>query len=356
MFIAKKKNRSNAGLMPLLVMVLLLMFALNAPLLWSEEKPQMLTLSSWGSEKDVSVATWKVMIKDLEEATNGQIGIKMFHAQALGKAKEHYEIALMRTADLAYLNVGFTPGRFPLTDLAAFAHASSGEILSRGMMAMMEAGCLDKEYGKVKILYTWSSSPSHFVWGKGKKAATTLKDLKGKKIRVPTTGAANLMKELGAIPVAIPMPEVYTAMERGVIDATFTCINTMEVFGLNHVSNEITISDGPGIPFCLLINKESWDELPEQAKEVLEKKARQYALSIGRTHDKSDARCLKNFSPTLYHLSDEDKLIMKQASAKALEEYISKYEGLGFPAMKAARVYYDTLDKEFGQKPFVLPK
>lgn len=340
----------------LLASAFLIVFSLNAPPLWCEEKPKILTLSSWGSEKDVSVATWKVMIKDLEKATNGQIGIKMFHAQALGKAKEHYEIALMRTADLAYLNVGFTPGRFPLTDLAAFAHASSGEILSRGMMAMLESGCLEKEYGKVKILYTWSSSPSHFVWAKGTKAATSLQELKGKKIRVPTTGAANLMKALGAIPVAIPMPEVYTAMERGVIDATFTCINTMEVFGLNHVSNEITISDGPGIPFCLLINKKSWDELPQEAKAVLEKNARQYALMIGRTHDESDQRCLKMFNPTLYPLPDEEKQIMKQASAKALEEYIAKYEGLGFPALQAARVYYDTLDKEFGEKPFVLPK
>ena len=280
----------------------------------------------------------------------------MYHAQALGKAKEHYEIALNRTADFSYLNIGFTPGRFPLTDLSGFAHGSSGAKLSRGIMAVAEAGCLNKEYEKVKLLYVWSTSPSHFIWGKQAKAARTLAELKGRKIRVPTTGAAALMKALGAIPVAIPMPEVYTALERGVIDAAFTCINVMEVFGLHHICKEITIADGPGMAFCIMMNKDSWIELPDEAKRTLKENGRKYALMAGKNMDTIDRKCLEKYNIVVHNLTKEEKNEMKQASAQMLEDYILKYEKLGFPARKAAKVYSETLKKEYNEEPFILLK
>ena len=354
MLIDEMKNTGIAYL-GILIFVVSASFFMNVASVCSKEKPKELTLSSWDSEKGAAVPTWREMIKDMEKATNGKITVKMYHAQALGKAKEHYEMALNRTADFTYLNIGFTPGRFPLTDLTGFAHGSSGEILSRGIMSVMEGGYLDKEYGKVQLLYVWSTSPSHFIWGKGVKAATNLKELKGKKIRVPTTGAANLMKALGAIPVAIPMPEVYTALERGVIDATFTCINVMEIFGLHHICKEITIADGPGMAFCLMMNKKSWQELPTEAKNVLKENKRKYALMAGKNMDVIDKRCLEKYNIKVHHLTDAEKNTMKQASAKMLQEYVDKYEGLDFPARKATSAYWKCLKTEYNEEPFILP-
>lgn len=350
----KQKGKKKIVTVILLTCLIAVFFPISAAL--CADKAKTLTLSSWDNEKGAAVSTWVQMIKDIEEATAGKITVKMFHAQALGKATEHYEIALHRTADFSYLNIGFTPGRFPLTDLTGFAHGPSGEVLSRGIMSVMESGCLDKEYEKVKLLYVWSTSPSHFIWSKTASAAKSLEELKGKKIRVPTTGAANLMKALGATPVAIPMPEVYTALERGVIDATFTCINTMEIFSLHHICNEITIADGPGMAFCLMMNKESWKELPNEAKDVLEKNARKYSLMAGKNMDVVDKRCLDNYKTKVYDLTNEEKDFMKQCSAEKLDEYVKKYEGLGFPARKAVETYYNTLKNEYSVEPFILPK
>ena len=44
-------------------------------------------------------------------------------------------------------------------------------------------------------------------------------DLKGVKIRSPEGLAAEVFKRAGASPVSLPFSEVYTALEKGVVDA-----------------------------------------------------------------------------------------------------------------------------------------
>lgn len=318
------------------------------------EKVITLTLSSWDTEKGTGVPAWKEMAKDIEAATNGKVKIKMYHAQALGKAKEHFDMAVAGTADITFLNVGFTPGRFPITDLTGFAHAPNSEMLSSGLMTLMEKGYLDKEYSKVKLLYVWTTPPSAFIWSKSAKAAQNLEGLKGKKIRVATSGAASALKSLGANPVAIPMPEVYTSLERGVIDCTFTTNAVLEVFGLHQICDKVTIADGPGMAFALVMNKKAWEKLPDAAKEVLEKNKRKYSSMAARQGDITDQTGLKKFNIQVSQLSKEEKDTIKKYSAQELYKYLNKVEDRGFPAKIAAKTYWESVKNEYGIEPFFL--
>src|SRR6516164_2807025 len=50
----------------------------------------------------------------VEKASNGTIKYKVFPAQQLGKAFDHYDMARDGIADLTYINPGYQPGRFPI--------------------------------------------------------------------------------------------------------------------------------------------------------------------------------------------------------------------------------------------------
>ena len=50
----------------------------------------------------------------VEKASGGTIKYKVFPAQQLGKAFDHYDMARDGIADLTYINPGYQPGRFPL--------------------------------------------------------------------------------------------------------------------------------------------------------------------------------------------------------------------------------------------------
>jgi TRAP-type transport system periplasmic protein len=315
-----------------------------------------LSMSTWDTEKSGSAPAWLQMIKDIEEGTKGEFTIKIHFAEALGKAKEHYEIALKGLADISCLNVGFTPGRFPVMDLTSFAQGASGEALTKGLLAVQNKGYLDREFKGVKLLYVWSSSPSDFLWRKGVRAASSIAELKGRKIRVPTTGAANLMKGLGAIPVAIPMPEVYTSMERGVIDGAYTNINVYDAFRLSHVSNEITKVGALSFSFCLIMNQESWNKLPPDVKGLFEKNAERWGVLAGQSFDSLDKAAIDSHKPKIHVLSAADLKKIKEVIGEGTKEYIDKYQAQGYPMREAVDLYNQTMVKTYGSDAFIVPK
>ena len=50
----------------------------------------------------------------VEKASGGTLHYKVFPAQQLGKAFDHYDMARDGIADLTYINPGYQPGRFPI--------------------------------------------------------------------------------------------------------------------------------------------------------------------------------------------------------------------------------------------------
>lgn len=315
-----------------------------------------LSLSTWETEKSSGAPSYRQMAKDLEEGTGGAVAVKMYYAEALGKAKEHYEVALKGLADIACLNVSFTPGRFPMTDMVSFAQGPSGEAFTKGLVEVMKKGYLQKEYQNVKLLYVWSGSPCNILWRKGVKPATTVEELKGKKIRVPSVGAANLMKGLGAVPVAIPMPEVYTAMERGVVDGAVSTLDVLEVFALHSVCNEVTKIDVLTFGFCLIMNKDSWNKLPADVKAIFDKNAEKWAMIAGRSFDQADKRAVEKHKTKIYNMKPADLQKIKNVMAGPVKEYIDKYEAQGYPAKEATKAYNEALKKYYNTEPFALSK
>jgi TRAP-type transport system periplasmic protein len=314
--------------------------------------PMVLSFSSWGTEKDPGLVGWTAMAKDLEQVTKGGVKVKFYHAEALGKAREHYELALKGTADMSYMNVSFTPGRFPITDLISFSYAPSAEAMAAGLNELTGKGYLDKEYAQVKLLFAYAGAPSHLLWRKGVKPATTLADFKGKKIRIPGAAAKDLIAALGATPLNMPMPEVYMALERGVMDGAFTSINTLDVFRLAHVVNEITYMDIMTFAFGVIMNKNSWEKLPKEAKDVLEKNRYNYALTSSRAMDRDDAKAIENNKPKIYKLAPAETARLKEIVGPSVTAYVKKYEEAGFPVRQAAHDYNAFMKQKYGEDAF----
>lgn len=78
-----------------------------------------------------------------------------------------------------------------------------------------------REYAKkgVTVLGTYDY-PMTYVWSRSK--LTSLADMKGLKVRVPSPEVATLMQKLGVTPISIAASEVPVALDRGVVDAVVT--------------------------------------------------------------------------------------------------------------------------------------
>src|SRR5919199_1249346 len=90
----------------------------------------------------------------VEKASNGTIKYKVFPAQQLGKAFDHYDMARDGIADLTYVNPGYQPGRFPI--IAAWVTLLGGTNVQASapeVRDVLEKGVADA------LTFPWGSVP-----------------------------------------------------------------------------------------------------------------------------------------------------------------------------------------------------
>jgi TRAP-type mannitol/chloroaromatic compound transport system substrate-binding protein len=135
----------------------------------------------------------------------------------------------------------------------------------------------------------------HFVGGVwygmeslvSKRPLRTLGDFKGLKIRAPQGMSGEIFKLLGAAPVQLPGSEVYTALERGVIDASdWGTLSMNEDLGYHKLARYPSYPGFHSMPMGeISVNKTKWEALPPDLKAVLDAGTREYAMAmIQRNH------------------------------------------------------------------------
>ncbi len=97
-------------------------------------------------------------------------------------------------------------------------------------------------------------------------------DFKGVKVRSPEGLAAEVFKRAGAAPVSLPFSEVYTALEKGVIDAADASAHVN-----NNASGMYKVAKFPIYPgihsmavLQFIVNKKTWDKMSPEQQSALE--------------------------------------------------------------------------------------
>ena len=144
----------------------------------------------------------------------------MFPGGTLTPADKCYDGVAKGISDVGYVcRFLHGMGKFPLSEVLDFtlegiknAHPSPQTRLVNDFYKKFKP----KEFDEVKIMYFHAHGPG-IVHTKGK-AINRLEDLKGVKVRCHRNHSRVPPAHLGATPVAMPMPETYDAISRGVAD------------------------------------------------------------------------------------------------------------------------------------------
>lgn len=224
---------------------------------WPPKHPQhTMVIEPWG--------------KKIGELTGGRVKITLFPGQALGKAKDQYEMAAKGICDIALTIPAYTPGRFQLTSVFWLPFmVTSAEETSVALWKIYEK-YLQDEYKDVKVMWQYVHAPGQIFTRK--KPVTTLGDLKGMKIRATNPYVQKSLKVLGASPVSIPVPEVYNSLDRGVVDGTAMPFEGLWVFKQYEVVDYGTLCNLYTMSFAIVINKRKWESLPADIKKRLVRK------------------------------------------------------------------------------------
>jgi TRAP-type C4-dicarboxylate transport system substrate-binding protein len=230
-------------------------------------------------------------VQKVEAESGGRIKVQVFNAMQLGGAPPQlFDQARDGVVDFTWTVLGYTPGRFPKTEVFELPFMSgSAEVSSRAIQEYVEKFAAD-EFKDVKLICVHTHGPGLFHT---KTPVTGLESLRGMKIRGGSRIINNMLTKLGATPVGMPVPAVTEALSKGVIDGTtipWEVTPSLKVTEL--VKNHTTFAGKDGLytqTFAFSMNKAAYDKLPPDLKKVIDNNSGQVAAALfGKAMDDGD--------------------------------------------------------------------
>jgi TRAP-type C4-dicarboxylate transport system substrate-binding protein len=285
--------------------------------------------------------------KELEERTNGRVKVVFFSGETLGKAKDHYDMAVRGIADMVTFIHGYTPGRFPLAGVMELPiRVPSGEIGSRVFWELYEK-YMKQEYSDVKVVWLTVSDAGQIQTTK--KPVKTLQDLKGLRLRSPGPIPSAILKACDGSALTIPIPDLYDSLQKGMADGAFMNFSATTDFKLGDVLKHFTVVNGYAMTAGIAMNLKTWNNLPPEVQRIIDELAGlRLSLRHGTFWDKGARMTVDAANKTgaqIYELSPADKRLWMEKVEPVNEAWIADVEKKGLPGRKIFQDAVSLLEK-----------
>lgn len=229
-----------------------------------------LRMSTWLPPQHHLVAdTLPTWIAAISEASGGTLTIKIDPAP-IAKPPGQYDIVRDGAADMSYHVMAYTPGPFEILRGVELPFlAPNAEVGSQATYDWYDRNIgFDKEFKEVKVVTLMVHGPGAVHT---KKPINSLEDLEGVKLRVGG-GGVRMSEALGAVPVAMPAPAAYEAIQKGVADGALFPFESIKGFRLGELLDyHLEIPGGLyTTPFAIMMNRAKYDSLSDAHKKVLD--------------------------------------------------------------------------------------
>jgi tripartite ATP-independent transporter DctP family solute receptor len=272
----------------------------------------------------------------IAKETGGAVGIKLFTDSQLGSDTDMLSQLRAGALDLFPLSTQILSTLVPMCSLpgVGFAFTSrtqvwaamDGELGAFLRAQIARANLFAQERIWDLSWKTMSASTRRIV---------TPADLKGLRLRTPAGALlVSLYRALGASPVSLPMSEVYTALQTGVVEGMEVPLATFQTAKLYEVQKHLSLTRQMWDGWWLLANLQKWNRLPANVQEVISRNL--------------DGAALQQRQDVLTN----EKQIMLSLPGRGTE--VIHVDTQPFKAKLQAAGFYDDWKSRFGAKPWAL--
>lgn len=276
-----------------------------------------------------------VWADNVEAASEGRIKVDRFPSMQLGgKPPQLMDQAIDGIADVIWTVVGYTPGRYPRTEVFELPFIlTNAEAASRAFWDLFESDMQDTEFKDLKILGTWVHGPGLIH---SAEPVETMEDLNGVKVRGGSRMVNKLLEKLGATPVGMPVPALPEALSKGVISATtipWEVTTALKIPELVTNHTEFGNKTLYALTFVLAMNKAKYDSLPDDLKKVIDDNSgMEFSAFAGKTQAAADAPARElavGMGNNIITLNDEEVAKWEATAAPIVDEWVADMDGKG---------------------------
>ena len=246
---------------------------IDAPNVIAQPKVQWRMSTSWPPALDVLQGGAQRFARVVDEMSGGRFRIEVFPAGQIMGPFECFDAAAQGTIEMFHSGPIFWDTREPAAQW--FATVPFG-MNCQGMAAWYHQGdglkLWEETYAAFNLVPRQGHQNGPEMGGWFRKKVTTIADYKGLKMRIPGLGG-KVVARAGATVVTMPPGEIYSALERGVIDTSeFIAPHDDMKLGLHKTARYYYYPGWhqPGTVTEFVFNKKAYEALPVDLRRTLD--------------------------------------------------------------------------------------
>lgn len=296
----------------------------------SEQVPEFIFSYAENQSKDYPSTLGAYKFAELvEESTNGRIRIMVQANGELGDEKSVIQQLQFGGVDFARISLAQMAEIIPKYNVLQMPYLyKDSKHMWRVLDSEIGDAFLKDTEGFDMVGLSWYDAGARNFYN-AVRPINTLEDMQGLKIRVQESELMRDMVEaLGAAVVPMVYDDVYSSLERGIIDGAENNLPSYESTGHYEVAQYYTIDEHTRVPEIQLCAQATWDKLSKEDQEIIvlcAKKSALYERELWVTREKQSQEIAVQKGVKIVTMSAEERARFQAAVAGVYEKYCADY-------------------------------
>ena len=292
----------------------------------SAAEPTLLKFGNPGtSNSSIYLDLIKPWADQVTAASKGTLKVEVFTGPKLVSMRNSYDRVHNGVADIAFNIMGPVSSQFPKDMVATLPfeveNAHEGGL---ALQHLYDKGLIADEWQDVKPIAfgVFANQAYHTV-----PPVKSLDDLKGLKMSVQGRIGAETLEALGAVPVTLPITEVYQALRRGTVQGTQIGWPAVVTFKLTEVEHNHLIGPLGGEDVDMIMNNKTYAKLAGPAKKAVDARIGTFFTNwfnkvIDDTEHQNIGIVERDKSHQIYRLTRDQQVAWKKRIQPVIDHWI----------------------------------
>jgi len=298
--------------------------------------------TSWPAHFPIIGTSIEKFAQRVMDISGGSLEIKLYPKNTLVPALEVFDACSSGQIDAFHSGPYYWKGKN--SSFALFSGTPFGFTAEEINSWMLFGGGLDlwrEQYAKYNLYPFMGGNTNIQMGGWYRKPIESLKDMQGLKMRIPGLGG-EIFAKMGVNPVLLPAGEIYTSLERGVIDAAEWVGPALDIkMGFYKIAPYYYSGwQEPGSILEVTFNKYSWEKLAFEHQSIIEVASSEMNANMSYEFHNENIHTLRELEELNVKILSYPKDVT-QAAKVALKDVIDEFSEVN----KDFQRVYDSIEK-----------